>query len=823
MYKPTNNNLRTSSNSKNKTEDTTPRYHNDNQSGQFGNQRTMTVAGARETVGSPYATTRIHALTAKDLDTMHGMQEAKSVFKTTRINKEKMMIVQTKLEQVTWQRFRRSHLKNPVLLVSHWNKVVQKDDSNVIPDSSNICTNDNQVDQNAAECVDERAALANLIANLTLDTEENKTVLKQLKKANASLTQELEECKTNLDETSRALGEATSSRDSCLIALQTKQTELENHSNEFAFQKKKPSSFGNTNVLKPGMYRIASTTTQTRTPQLPHASRNTNPYMSKSSGVIHTTSVSRPQLKCYQVKDKDAQRHDGKSQAVLCNFVEKFLDVVYLRRRPQSRNLSSIGQFCDAEFWMLLSGNLHGFVRDLPGKRFTNWMKQPEILIDFLTMDSTQYFKLKEGIEHQTSTPRTPEQNGVVKRRNRTLVEAARTMLSASKLPLSFWAEAVATACYTQNRSIIISTHGKMAYHIINDRKPSIKHLHIFGCICYITRDGENLDKMKEKGDPCVMVGHSTQSKGLVVVYNKRTNSLIVESIQIKVLMTHQRNDIMYNSDLGSPRQKVVPSREERFVTHQVRSLHWPDSGMDRKQCRDELHQYRQTKNWELVEQTIMAKIICSVLAWKQFGFSWPTAATSSLFPNLSDGRENGILNGPLKKGKQAPRACIFKNAIIAGWPLILGKSTSGGYSYLVDKLNWMSKKQNCNCNVLQQRQRMALSASCAQVMWMRTQLQDYGFNYNKIPLYCDSQSAIAISCNPVQHSRTKHIHTRYHFIKEQVENGIIELYFVRTEYQLADMFTKALPEDRFKYLVRRIGMRCLTPAELEVLTNESA
>nr|GEU95342.1 Gag-Pol polyprotein [Tanacetum cinerariifolium] len=86
-----------------------------------------------------------------------------------------------------------------------------------------------------------------------------------------------------------------------------------------------------------------------------------------------------------------------------------------------------------------------------------------------------------------------------------------------------------------------------------------------------------------------------------------------------------------------------------------------------------------------------------------------------------------------------------------------------------------------------------------------RTQLQDYGFNYNKIQLYCDSQSAIAISCNPIQHSRTKHIHTQYHFIKEQVENGIIELYFVITEYQLADMFTKSLPEDRFKYLVRRI------------------
>ncbi|GJT34092.1 hypothetical protein Tco_0924511 [Tanacetum coccineum] len=117
----------------------------------------------------------------------------------------------------------------------------------------------------------------------------------------------------------------------------------------------------------------------------------------------------------------------------------------------------------------------------------------------------------------------------------------------------------------------------------------------------------------------------------------------------------------------------------------------------------------------------------------------------------------------------------------------------------------------------------VALSASCAQVMWMRTQLQDYGFNYNKIPLYCDSQSAITISCNPVQHSRTKHIHTRYHFIKEHVENGIIELYFVRTEYQLADMFTKALLEERFQYLVRRIGMRCLTPAELEYIGGSTA
>nr|GEX15907.1 retrovirus-related Pol polyprotein from transposon TNT 1-94 [Tanacetum cinerariifolium] len=117
----------------------------------------------------------------------------------------------------------------------------------------------------------------------------------------------------------------------------------------------------------------------------------------------------------------------------------------------------------------------------------------------------------------------------------------------------------------------------------------------------------------------------------------------------------------------------------------------------------------------------------------------------------------------------------------------------------------------------------VSLSACCAQVLWMRTQLTDYGFHFDKIPMYCDSKAAIAISCNLVQHSRTKHIDVRYHFIKEKVEKAIVELFFVGTEYQLADLFTKALPVERFQYLGRRLGMRCLTPAELEALAIESA
>ncbi|GKA91985.1 hypothetical protein Tco_0813910 [Tanacetum coccineum] len=124
-------------------------------------------------------------------------------------------------------------------------------------------------------------------------------------------------------------------------------------------------------------------------------------------------------------------------------------------------------------------------------------------------------------------------------------------------------------------------------------------------------------------------------------------------------------------------------------------------------------------------------------------------------------------------------------------------KSKSRNVQFLGDKLVcWSSKKQNCVSMSTAESEYVVVSGCCAQVLWMRTQLTDYGFFYDKVPIYCDSQSAIAISCNPVQHTRTKHIDVRYHFIKDHVEKGTIELYFVGTEYQLVDLFTKSLKLD---------------------------
>ncbi|GKB04772.1 retrovirus-related pol polyprotein from transposon TNT 1-94 [Tanacetum coccineum] len=149
-------------------------------------------------------------------------------------------------------------------------------------------------------------------------------------------------------------------------------------------------------------------------------------------------------------------------------------------------------------------------------------------------------------------------------------------------------------------------------------------------------------------------------------------------------------------------------------------------------------------------------------------------------------------LKGTINMGLWYPKDCGFELTAFSyvdhAGCIDTHKSTSGGIQFLGDKLvDWMSNKQDCTVMSSAESESVVLSASCA------------------------------------QHSCTKHIHTRYHVIKEQVEHGIIELYCVRTEYELADMFTKALPQDRFEYLIRRIDMRCLTPAELEVLANVTA
>nr|GFA73215.1 hypothetical protein [Tanacetum cinerariifolium] len=270
------------------------------------------------------------------------------------------------------------------------------------------------------------------------------------------------------------------------------------------------------------------------------------------------------------IVDSGCSKHMTGNLKLLINFVDKFLGL--------NHNLFSIGQLCDVDLEVAFRKSTC-YIRDLKGndlligsrgtdlysitlqdttspnpiclvakatssqawlwhRRLShlnfdtiNLISKNDIVIGLPKLKFVKNHLSSSWIHHKASVARIPEQNGIVKRRNRTLVEAARTMLSAAKVFLFFWVEAIATSCFTQNRSLVIPRNEKTPYHIINDRKPSVKFFHIFGSLCYIVRDGENLDKMKEKGDACIFMGYSTQSRAYRV-FNKRTR-VIIETIHV--------------------------------------------------------------------------------------------------------------------------------------------------------------------------------------------------------------------------------------------------------------------------------------------------
>ncbi|GKD64456.1 retrovirus-related pol polyprotein from transposon TNT 1-94 [Tanacetum coccineum] len=150
---------------------------------------------------------------------------------------------------------------------------------------------------------------------------------------------------------------------------------------------------------------------------------------------------------------------------------------------------------------------------------------------EFVNKDLTNYYE-RVGIFYQKTVPKTPQQNGVVKRRNRTLIEAARTMLIFSKALMFLWAEAVATACYTQNRSLIHTRHYKTPYELVHDKKPDLTFFRVFGALCYPTNDSEDLGKLQPTADIGIFVGYAPSRKGSRI-YNKRTRQ-IMETIHVQ-------------------------------------------------------------------------------------------------------------------------------------------------------------------------------------------------------------------------------------------------------------------------------------------------
>ncbi|KAJ9544835.1 hypothetical protein OSB04_024542 [Centaurea solstitialis] len=749
-----------------------------------------------------------------------------------------------------------------------------------------------------------------------------------------------------------------------------------------------------------------------------------------------------------------------------------------------------------------------------------------------------QSFLEEVGISHNFSAVRTLQQNGVVERKNRTLVEAARSMIAHSGVPPSLWAEAVSTACYTQNRTLIIKRIGKTAYEMVNKRKPNIKFFRVFDCVCYLLNNRDDLGKFDAKSDESIFIGYSLNS-ATYRVYNKRTRSIFesryvdfsetemysdaststassvfpelntvsppsttiptdsfesdfvdlaefdlttlvgpiivpapsdhtipsstsisadafvnestscstavgetssgtVEPVSVlnPIIETKSSSNTVNEKTVLSPSQLsstqpspkttveavreqtvspvlapipevVPPPSPSRTYAEVVREpcpetvLNTdPDASLLSSAIRDEndsrnnmeydpiphsrkwtrshsttniigspsapvttrsskkdenlilfggfLSQFEPTKtqdalsdpDWEGIDydetfapvagieairiflayaahknmKVFQMDVKCAFLngelqevvyveqpegfvdpkypehvyvldkalyGLKQAPRAWYETLTIYL---LGSGYKKGTVDPTLflrRSGNHLtvvqiyvddiifastyPESCIefeqimksrFQMSMMGELMFFLGlqcdpreshlgavkrilkylkgtpnfglwypkdsgfeltaftdsdhagcklnrKSTSGACQFLGDKLvSWSSRKQNCVSLSTAEAEYVAAACCCSQVLWMKIQLADYGYTRHRIPIYCDSSSAIQIAANPVQHSRTKHIDIRYHFIKDHIEKGNVELFFVESERQIADLFTKAFDEKRHYYLL---------------------
>ncbi|GJW60657.1 putative ribonuclease H-like domain-containing protein [Tanacetum coccineum] len=150
---------------------------------------------------------------------------------------------------------------------------------------------------------------------------------------------------------------------------------------------------------------------------------------------------------------------------------------------------------------------------------------------EFKNREMNRFCEMK-GILRQFSVARTPQQNGVAERRNRTLIEASRTMLADSKLSTTFWAEAVNTAYYVQNRVLVVKPHNKTPYELFHGRTPTISFMRPFGCLVTILNIIDHLGKFDGKADEGFFVGYSLNSKAFIVFNNRKR--IVEENIHIR-------------------------------------------------------------------------------------------------------------------------------------------------------------------------------------------------------------------------------------------------------------------------------------------------
>nr|GEV81546.1 hypothetical protein [Tanacetum cinerariifolium] len=594
-----------------------------------------------------------------------------------------------------------------------------------------------------------------------------------------------------------------------------------------------------------------------------------------------------------------------------------------------------------------------------------NWVKflrskneTPEVVIKIIQQIQVGLNKTIRYVRTDNGT----EFNGVVERWNRTLVEAAQTMLIFSKALMFLWEKVMATACYTQNRSLIHTRYHKTPYELVHNKKPDLTFFRVFGALCYPTNDNEDLGKLQPTADIGIFVGHAPRRKGYRI-YNKRTQRIMVtihiqfdelteplapvhlgtgpasnyltpgqisswlvpNSIPITPYVPPPTNkDLeilfqpMFNEYLEPPRIErpvhlaqavqapvnsagtpssttidqdapsliispsssalqshslhqgvaaeptymedhyVAPVYNNPFVNwiYKVKLDEYGD--VLKNKARLVAKRYRQEegidfeKSFAPVAHIEAIRIFITNAASKNMTIYQMDVKTAFLNGGLKEevyvSQPEGFVDPDhlthvyrLKKAlyglKQAPRAWMdscdsvdtsmvdrlkldedplgipvnqtrFLN-IVGSLMYLTASRPDLVFAYPKDTAMALTAYTDAD-HVGCQDTRRSTSESAQflgdkLILWMRSQLSDYGFDFNKIPMYCDNRSAIALCCNNVKHSKSKHIDIRHHYIREKVERGVVELYFVTTNYQLADIFTKAVPRQRFEFILSRL------------------
>nr|GEW15848.1 retrovirus-related Pol polyprotein from transposon TNT 1-94 [Tanacetum cinerariifolium] len=496
----------------------------------------------------------------------------------------------------------------------------------------------------------------------------------------------------------------------------------------------------------------------------------------------------------------------------------------------------------------------------------------------FVNQTMLEYYE-QVGISHETSVARSPQQNGVIERRNRTLIEAASTMLIYAKAPLFLWAEAVATACFTQNRSIVRLRHGKKPYEILHEKLPDLSFFHVFSALCYPTNDSENLGKLQSKPDIAMASEQSssgpthhemtsaTISSRLVPNHTSSTpfvpssrtywdmlfQPLFDELLTPPPSVDHPASEVIAliakivaskpAASTGSPSSTIAD--QDAPLPNALTQSYWIEA------MQEELNEFERLEVWELVPRP--DKVIVITLNWI---YKVKLDELEGILKNKSRQLDGFVdKDNPNHVYKLKKALCGLKQAPHAWYDMLSSFLISQDFSKgsvdptlfirrdskdLLLILPWWTNPNWIRINKGKPLIRHIIVARPTE-KHLHTDKRIFRYLIGTVNrgLWEPKDSSITLTsfadtdhadCQDTRRNTfgsmqflgdRLHIDIRYHFIKEHVENGVIELYFVKTEYQLAGIFTKALGRERIEFLINKLRMRSFTSETLKQLVDE--